>query len=568
MHKIYIPRLRSKILATTLALCLSVTAFSPALSAAEVIDGEVPAKSVITLGEVFNDISQGNGMTNDDYRAFFHDLVDTTNVLKEEFALNKSQLKLVAKKLSEFEVETVENLTDFDTLKSELDERIKYYEMIKGAIEKSVDPVTSEDGSIIYTITKSVSGDYTQLTTQPDNSWELTEFKDGIQTSLAHITTDGYAAMKANNDVNDTAMIAGDENSVFIGQLDADFNYEGLGTEYNQNGSIDSGKWTNNKKDGFHYIYNTEEEFTVVIQFKDGKKHGMSSYQEFDSEDIYTYIYIDDEITGFSYSELNYESYTAEVMYIYEDEERLPLVYITYPNKDLTRLLIGSDEDQIEIYDTRAHDRFFISQFNEGKPTGFGYSIYGDIEYIGTFKGFDILADGAYYNITEEDAVFDAKVDGIIDDIIERDMTDRQKILAVHDYVVNNVRYHKPYAKVNEHPSITHTAYGAIMNGSAVCDGYAQSFKVFLDKLGFENQLIFGITIDADGEFQDYNRHAWNLVKYKDEYLHFDTTWNDPTYSDRVRHTYYFMDTEDIKEDHQWIEEDYSDLLTPTTQQQ
>ncbi len=101
------------------------------------------------------------------------------------------------------------------------------------------------------------------------------------------------------------------------------------------------------------------------------------------------------------------------------------------------------------------------------------------------------------------------------------------------------------------------------MKGKAVCDGYAQAFKVLTDRVGIDNRLIFGITVDGKGVFQDYNRHAWNIVKYNGEYTHFDTTWDDPTYSDRIRHKYYFIDSEEISKDHKWDTEKYEIYFAP-----
>jgi len=555
--------LHSKFIAITLVLTLAAGTALPQVTYADVVDGEIPVKAVISLSNIFNSINTGTETTPEDYRNFFKDMVDTSNVLRDEFEMNKKQLQMVAKKLAEFEETTIAELTTFETLLTEYNERIKYYEMIKGALVKSTIPEELSDKSLNYKLIKSGSENYTQLNVQLDGTWEITELKDGIVYNLASVTPDGYAAVKVNTDYEDTILISGTIEDLYIGEMSDFFTNEGVGTRYNLDGSVDSGKWSVDKRDGLHYIVNMEEEYKAVTQFKHGAKHGMSSYKDFDSDNIYTRIFINNKINGYSYSEINYADYMAEVLYYYEEEERLPLAYINYPDKDLMRMVIGEEDEQIEIYDTDKHDRMFITAFKDGKPDGFGYTVYGDIEYIGTFNGFDILGDGNYYNVNEEENVFDAKVDEIIAEIIERDMTDRQKILAVHDYVVETVTYHKPFADVSEHPSVTHTAYGALMNGSAVCDGYAQAFKVLLDELDIENHLIFGITADANGVFQDYNRHAWNIVKYNNQYTHFDPTWDDPTYSDRVRHTYYFMSSDEIREDHKWTESEYEMYLAP-----
>ncbi len=101
-----------KIIALSLSAML-LTASLPASSFADVIDGEIPVKSVITLGRVFSNYSTGDELSSDEYRSFFGDLVDTSEVLRAEFEMNKRQLDMVQKKLDEFEEETLASLTNY-----------------------------------------------------------------------------------------------------------------------------------------------------------------------------------------------------------------------------------------------------------------------------------------------------------------------------------------------------------------------------------------------------------------------------------------------------------------------
>lgn len=66
------------------------------------------------------------------------------------------------------------------------------------------------------------------------------------------------------------------EDSIYIGAM-ADFiNRHGLGTRYDEDGYIDHGRFDNDVRDGLHYIYNIEDQYEVVTQYKTGIKHGMS----------------------------------------------------------------------------------------------------------------------------------------------------------------------------------------------------------------------------------------------------------------------------------------------------
>jgi len=64
----------------------------------------------------------------------------------------------------------------------------------------------------------------------------------------------------------------------------------------------------------------------------------------------------------------------------------------------------------------------------------------------------------------------------------------------------------------NQH--ISATAYGALVTGTAVGEGYAMAYKALCDKLGIPNTIVLGKL----GEMQ----HAWNIVEIGGEYYHVD----------------------------------------------
>lgn len=94
--------------------------------------------------------------------------------------------------------------------------------------------------------------------------------------------------------------------------------------------------------------------------------------------------------------------------------------------------------------------------------------------------------------------------------------------VVLHDYLVNHITY-------NDDESLTYryTAYGAIVEGQAVCQGYALAYQELLKMAG-----ISAITVGSDSM-----RHAWNMVKLDDLYYHVDVTWDDTaTMPGQVRH--------------------------------
>lgn len=112
---------------------------------------------------------------------------------------------------------------------------------------------------------------------------------------------------------------------------------------------------------------------------------------------------------------------------------------------------------------------------------------------------------------------------------IDDDMTDFQKVMTVHDYMVLNYQYDQ---SLNNH-SIT-----IMTTGTGVCESYVFAFNHVMKQLG----------IDAVYVGSDEMMHAWSLVKLDGEWYHIDLTWDDPTKDKyaQVRHTYALLSTEKI----------------------
>lgn len=65
------------------------------------------------------------------------------------------------------------------------------------------------------------------------------------------------------------------------------------------------------------------------------------------------------------------------------------------------------------------------------------------------------------------------------------------------------------------------SAYGALVKGSAVCEGYSYAMNLLLSKVG-----IYSYYINGRGED---SLHMWNVVNIDGNWYHLDATWNDST---------------------------------------
>lgn len=137
---------------------------------------------------------------------------------------------------------------------------------------------------------------------------------------------------------------------------------------------------------------------------------------------------------------------------------------------------------------------------------------------------------------------------------LENVTTEYQKEKKIHDYLVKNIAYGYPEGR-DTADSAAYNAYGALVEGKAVCNGYAQAMKLLCDLSGLECTMISG---QADGE-----SHAWNLVRLGKEWYHVDVTWDDPEPDEpgRVLYSYFNLSDEEMKQSHIWETEDYTPSL-------
>ena len=101
-------------------------------------------------------------------------------------------------------------------------------------------------------------------------------------------------------------------------------------------------------------------------------------------------------------------------------------------------------------------------------------------------------------------------------------------------------RLNKEEDPVKKYPQ-AFTAYGALVEGTAGCEGYSRAMQLLLNRAGIACTLVSGFATSPGGERQG---HMWNLVKIQGRGYHLDVTWND---SDELpRHTYFNLTTEEI----------------------
>lgn len=135
---------------------------------------------------------------------------------------------------------------------------------------------------------------------------------------------------------------------------------------------------------------------------------------------------------------------------------------------------------------------------------------------------------------------------------ISESMSDYEKILKIHDYIVINSRYDERLEQNGSVPPESNSSYGILVLGVGVCEGYAKSMKYLLDASDIESRIVVGV---SRGE-----NHVWNLVNIGGEYYHIDPTWDDPITndgSDILRYNYFNLSDDEISRSHSWDRDKY-----------
>ena len=148
------------------------------------------------------------------------------------------------------------------------------------------------------------------------------------------------------------------------------------------------------------------------------------------------------------------------------------------------------------------------------------------------------------------------KVDNILNEIKEtRDNIvkrlngiDYNKIMHAHDWIINNLQYEQNITNNN-----VYNLYGALIEKSAVCEGYAEALKYILDEVNIPCVLVSGTATNSEGKTE---RHEWNYVQLYGKWYALDSTWDDPVIkgtgyvSDSIKHRYFLVGSNEMNKNH------------------
>ena len=156
----------------------------------------------------------------------------------------------------------------------------------------------------------------------------------------------------------------------------------------------------------------------------------------------------------------------------------------------------------------------------EGDYLRFQYREYSVTRYLvtsGSRYCYLIFMDVVYMTDTAQEAAVSAAVSSLLGSLGVNSMDSYSKIKTIYNWICQNVSY--DYAHVGNTEYLKQfSAYGALVEGTAVCQGYAVLLYRLLLESGVDVRVIPGTG--------NSTLHAWNIVELNGVYYNVDSTWD------------------------------------------
>lgn len=217
------------------------------------------------------------------------------------------------------------------------------------------------------------------------------------------------------------------------------------------------------------------------------------------------------------------EAYITVEEYINELSSSEFTLYVDSTN-EIDRVLDAYEDDHPEEFWVNTRSRYSYLDYGDG-------SFEVELNYL--------LSDEALQNAKQK---LKTRVQTIADNAPES-ASDYELELYINDYIIDNCDYSLT-------ADMRHTAYGALIDGKAVCDGYSKAFQILCNTFGINCVGIQGDAAQFNAENgSDDSGHMWNCVQIQGEWFHVDVTWNDGDYHIQ-RYAFLNLTTDKIKQTH------------------
>ena len=172
-----------------------------------------------------------------------------------------------------------------------------------------------------------------------------------------------------------------------------------------------------------------------------------------------------------------------------------------------------------------------------------------EIEYYPGFRAARAWSMERLDLLTREELLLLDRAQQLVFQAAEESRTPLELARWLHDELCRSV----VYTRSPDGKSTCDSAIGALQEGRAECDGYADAFYLLCTLAGFKVGFQHGTTVEsADGSM-----HLWNVLEWEGLWYHVDVTWDDiddPQSPDIACYRYFNIGS-DMFYDHFWDSE-------------
>lgn len=168
-----------------------------------------------------------------------------------------------------------------------------------------------------------------------------------------------------------------------------------------------------------------------------------------------------------------------------------------------------------------------------------------------------------YYTTSAQEEELDTALSSLLTQLDLDKKTDYEKVKSIYDYICENIVYDNEHLEDDTY-KLKFTAYAALINKTAVCQGYATLFYRMSLELGLDARFIAGTGNKSE--------HGWNIIRLENKYYNLDSTWDagkstydyflkcNDSFVKHTRNSEY--DTEEFNNSYPMGEEDYQPPVT------
>ena len=238
------------------------------------------------------------------------------------------------------------------------------------------------------------------------------------------------------------------------------------------------------------------------------------------TDKTYTYTSYDEAVKEIGamakkiYLEDKYDKFSLKIPMEIKTGEKVEKIENNQFDKDIQKVIREDTGKADEGYTLVSMQRCGGEVYSEN-----GDSLRSSYE-DGTYKGY-YGGIGGYRDMSDRYHQTVKKINTVIESLNLDGKSDYDKFKAITNWIVSNVKYDSHYNGEPNTPAGTkypHDMTGAVLDGYAVCDGYAGLFYYMANAVGLKALYEDGTSISVQ------RGHAWNLLEMDNAYYYVDPT--------------------------------------------